>query len=578
MKHHRMGRWALCVMGLAILACVSPQVALFQPTPSPTPTPGFSPDLLTPEATLAITPVATLPRAEQQPTATAAMTATPDFAYLTGDIRLYPGPLHYVGDLISMELVVGNGAQLKNEVDATISIDRQSPPIQAKGYLYDSPLTTNVLVLRWVWDTSNLDSGMHQVMVTLPDTGGQEPQKLSTYVNLLPASARPPQEVGAKWDVRNTACCTLRFVTHTPAERDVYSLADRANKAVAAVEQKMGFPVAKKPVPLTFIGVEWGNGAYTGDEVVLSYVDRAYVANDFDTVLRHEITHWAMRPYGGHEPLLLAEGVAVYIAGGHYKPEPMPERGRALVDMDLYIPLTTLTDQFSAQQHETAYIEAGSFVQYLVETYGWGKFLSLYGSDHLDGSGSRWLDEALRLQYQKGLSDVERDYKAWLMKHDAGTQLNDVRLGIALYNLIRRYQDQYAPYQEALPASQDAVDRKQTAEFMRQANAPENIALEMVFETAGKQLRAGQYAQLEMTLAAVDAALSSGDFSQQPVADSLAIAKALAAAGYEGQSVDISGDSATAQAIHTWPRLQTVALKRSGDSWTVVAAGAVAPH
>jgi hypothetical protein len=91
----------------------------------------------------------------------------------------------------------------------------------------------------------------------------------------------------------------------------------------------------------------------------------------------------------------------------------------------------------------------------------------------------------------------------------------------------------------------------------------------MALASAGQELRAGNYAELEAALAAVNAALD-GNFSTQPVADYLAIAKALSAAGYEGQHVELSGDVATAQAIRTWPRLETLELARGAKGWQIV--------
>jgi hypothetical protein len=322
-------------------------------------------------------------------------------------------------------------------------------------------------------------------------------------------------------------------------------------------------------VLLTFIGNEWGNGAFTQDEVVISYVDRGYLGLDLDTVLRHELTHWALRPLEERTPVILEEGTAVYVSGGHYKPEPLAERGAALVALGDYVPLTELADHFRDIQHETAYIEAGALVEYLSNTYGWGKFLAVYANKDTQNSDSQWLDEVFKQEYRKTLIEVESDFRGWLQRRQPGAQLEDVRLTMALYDTIRRYQELYAPFEVSLPSAKEAITANQTAEYVREASAPENMALEALLASASQDLRAGRYASVSNKVKAIAAVLDKGDFATQPVADYLAIVQALSNAGYEVQRVDLSGDQANVQAIRAWPKIETLSVRRGPHGWQV---------
>lgn len=563
----RTRRLMALVVGAALLtlAC-GPVILPFLPaTPTATPLPGpaliLSPTGLNASPTAPVTPIQ-FPTA--LPTATDLPTATPQSAWLTGEIRVYPGPLHYSGDTLTIEVAVEN---LNSVPDAGLALALDGAVHDVKPYLWRSPLRDDVLVFRWAWDTAS-KTGLHEIKVTLPSTNGARPATLVAHVNLLPADQRPAQESGARWAIRNTACCQIYYVTKTSAARDAAVIDDRATAATVIVERKIGFPISGKPIPLVMIDNVWGNGAFVSDNVVITYVDRDYVGVDLDSVLRHELTHWAMNPITHETPVMLVEGVAVYISGGHYKPEPLPERGAALLQSGLYIPLADLADNFRASQHEIAYAEAGALVDYLAETYSWAKFVNVYGSEGLEGDGSVWLDQAFKAQYHKNLDEIEADFKAWLGQHDPGDQAEDLRLTIELLETIRHYQAIYAPYQEALPGVKDAIEKRAVSEFMREPTEPENIALEAMLLTAGQQLRAGQYGSCEAMLQAVTDALDNGGAS--PVyQDYLAITLAVRDAGYEAQRIDVANNEATVHAIRRWPSLEIIKLVRQGAGWAL---------
>jgi hypothetical protein len=65
--------------------------------------------------------------------------------------------------------------------------------------------------------------------------------------------------------------------------------------------------------------------------------------------------------------------------------------------------------------------------------------------------------------------------------------------------------------------------------------------------------------------------MNAGDadpFSRDPLAtDAFAIAQALASSGYDLQRVEISGETAQAWVIQSWPALQQLDLEKGPDGW-----------
>ena len=541
----------------AILAC-GPLTVSLTPTWSPVATPSPYPSpTATQERVVLPTPL---------PTATPPATATPTSAWLTGEIRLYPGPEHYAGDLISIEVVVENISALTDAQTAALVLDDTTTLSPEAVYAAYSPLREDVLVFRWAWDTTD-QAGRHKLTANIPTGVDGDSQQLSVWVEILPADQRPIQETLAGWAVKNTACCHLSYLTHTAAERDIDEIAQQAERSIAAIEARLGFSIPNRPVPITLIDNIWGNGAYVNEELVISYVDRAYAGANLDYLLRHEAVHWAMRPYQHETPTILVEGVAVYIAGGHYRPEPIPERASALLSLNAFIPLATLATDFYSHQHEIAYIEAAGLVAYLVETYGWNSFIRLYSLQGIGAAETAWLDQALQRVYGVDLAQVERGYIEWLEDHPAGDQITDMRLTRDLYETIRRYEALYSPYQESLPPVTEAIRRGVTAEFIREPVSPENIALEAMLIAANQALLDGRYDECETLIDVINTTLDDGNFTRPPLSDYVAITRTLAAQGYQLQEVGLTGDQAIVQAIRNWPQIETLALVRLDGQW-----------
>ncbi len=549
---------------LAALACGPLAVA---PTSTPVGSSAAGLPALTATPTVLLPSVEPITLPPPQPTPTPIPTPTPPYPWLDGEVRVYPGPLHYAGDRLTVEVVVQNIDRLPSDQHAVLAVDGQ--PLPVEPMVVHSPLRDDVLVFRWAWDTTD-QAGRHRLRVTLPLNLRGEALALDFAVQILPADQRPRQERNARWtQERIPGCCVLNTISETAAHRDVDLIARQAQQAMADVESRLGFRIAGKPVPITLIDNVWGNGGYAANEVVLTYVDRSYVVPDLATTLRHELTHWAMRSRGGNAPAILSEGLAVVVAGGHYRPAPIGERAAALLDLGWYIPLADLADNFWQHQHEIAYLEAAGLVYYLIQTYDMRTFLRMYSTEQPALTGAAWLDAALQDTYNLTLDEVEARYRTWLAAHPAGGQREDVRLTVYLYDTIRRYQDLYAPYQEALPSAEEARAAGQVAEFLREPSEAENIALETMLIAAQRALAGGQYAQAEALVNAVNATLDDGNFTRELVSDYLAIVHAVSDAGYEAQQVQIVDQQAQVVAIRDWPRLETLTLTFDGKAWHI---------
>ena len=496
------------------------------------------------------------------------LTPTPSYPWSAGEVRVFPGPEHYVGDRLTVELVAYNLDELAQPLDVPLYLNDDL--LSSEPFIARSPLRSDALVYRWVLNTNRLTPGQYRLTAYLPDTPQGDQQKIRIYINLLPRDERPEQEVDAAWIQRNTpSCCLLNLITNTAADRDLGYLTNAAEDAVAHIEGVLGRPVEDRPVPITIIDNVWGNGGYLLDEIVITYIDRDYVASDTPVLLRHEIAHWAMRSYAtDYTPALLSEGVAVYLAGGHYKPEDIPARAAALAESGSDLPLVDLADTFWSVQHEAAYMEAAGFVTFLIETYGMDRFLDFYGASGSGSAPSAWLADALDSTYGVSLQGTERAYRIWLSDQPVTDAVReDVRLSMALMDTVRRYQDLYAEYQESLPDSADAIEAGRTAEFIREPHSIYNVTLETMLLAAQHALNTGDTARAAALIDAVSATLSDSDFSRDLVADYLDIAEAVASRGMEAQEITINGDTATIVAADPPPVLHTLTAAFDSGGW-----------
>jgi hypothetical protein len=204
-------------------------------------------------------------------------------------------------------------------------------------------------------------------------------------------------------------------VTGTAAHRDLNQLKGIVELAVQEAATTLGVTV-EKPLHFYLIDRVIGQGGYASSTIVVSYLDRNYVGEGISELVTHEAVHLLDQQFAPSRISFLAEGLAVWVTGGHYKEEDVDQRVQALRESGLYVPLVQLVDDFYAHQHEVGYLQAGGFIQFLVERYGWDEVRSFYGEVGVDTAAtpSQLLDQGLQRHFGRTLAAVEADWLAYL--------------------------------------------------------------------------------------------------------------------------------------------------------------------
>lgn len=527
------------------------------PTPAPTRTP-------TAARAPTAAPVLVSPSPPAPPSPTGSPTPAPT-GLRPEHITFHPGPELYAGDIVSVQ--VNRPAARPEWKEARVKI--------FIGEAVDEPLASDRFgrfgiggraqaTFWWVWDTAGL-AGEQSVTVVLEAESGAQLDSLTVPVMLLPAELRPPPERDARWAQAESVCCVFHYLTGTAAARDLALITTQADQAFERVEERLGVQRERR-LTFTLLSRLLGQGGFAGSEISLTYIDRNPADVDLEIILLHEGTHLLDRQIARERPTLLAEGLAVFIAGGHYKPEDLDRRAAALLVLDRYLPLAELARDFYPQQHEIGYLQAGALVKYLVDAYGWEKFRTMYAGFQPAPDEAKMLEAGLKEHYGKTLAEVEAEWLAHLRALPvAEDEVEDLRLTVALFETLRRYQqllDPAAYYLTAwLPDGRQARKRGIVADFIRSPRAPENVALEALLAAGQEALRRRDFAQAEQLVNAVNATLDSkGLFFDPLAARYLRTVHDLAAQGYEVQTLDLLAAPPRATAIRNWPALETIIL------------------
>lgn len=507
-------------------------------TVSPTP---FLPAIATPSQALSSEP---LPTAQTPATETGFQ------------LRWHPdGPL-FAGDRLSLEVIAPAGEELSGkslQVQVRTLAGEQSigmadfAPYGLGGRLQAT--------LWWFWDTSGLAARPYELTFTVLPEG----QTWQETVTLLPAADLPVVEREASWTSVESQCCTLYYVTGSAAERDLAKLLAMVDEQASDASQKLGVQVTEK-IPIVLLPRVLGHGGFTAQEIAVSYLDRNYAGSGTELTIHHEIVHWLDDKLGCDlRPSLLVEGLAVYLTGGHFKPEPLMARAATLLapvsstnddpdaagkpvetptanalayGLDRYIPLAELADNFYPSQHEIGYLEAGALVEYMVETWGWTAFVDFYRDIHSQPqpaestlttggspvsqtpypSQSTAIEAALQDHFQLNLEELEQNFITALRQETLTPALvEDVRLSVDYFDTLRRYQQLLDPSAYYLYAwLADTVAMRQrgiVADYLRKPVEADNQSLELMFIEADTALRAGDNVRTAELLAAINAEL-----------------------------------------------------------------------
>lgn len=523
-------------------------------------------------------------------------------------VRWHPdGPL-YSGDRISVEVIpekAGNlsGKALKVELE-TGQGAKTLGTSKFENYGLGNRLQATLV---WFWDTTDLNPGEYSIRFTvLP-----EEYSWTETVRLLAANELPGPEARAKWQTVEGQCCRVYYLSGTAAERDISGLVTRLDEQAAEISDQLG-STAEEKISVVLLPRVLGHGGFTSDSIAVSYLDRNYAGSGTDIVLHHELVHWLDGKAGGDlRPSLLIEGLAVYLTGGHFKPEPIIQRAAALLPaaegcttpggetitattgcgLDRFVPLKELADNFYPSQHEIGYIEAGALVEYMVQRWGWEAFNSFYRDIHppaqptADKNGDNLQSEAIESGLHKHFGIDFKTLEDLFITRLREVKLTpegaaDVRVSIEYYETMRRYQQLLDPSAYFLFAwlvdSTRMREEGITGDYLRHPGRPENITLELMFAAADAALRNGKSAQAVEILTAIGEALDRiAEGVENPlganamVQDYAELAQVVERAGYQPQRVELEGDQAKVWVSAGGSDLTILEIRRGLQGWQV---------
>ena len=514
-------------------------------------------------------------------------------------VRVHPDGKLYVGDRVSFEVVIPQdsaGAVEKVRVQLNDGGLKQIGEAQAAPFGIGGRLEAT---FTWAWDTQGLQAGDYELVFSILPDGSTWTQTIT----LLPQDKLPEAEKGAEWRSATSACCKVYYISGTEAERDLPGLLKLADEQAQDAERRMGVQ-AGDPITITLIPRLLGQGGFADRGISVSYLDRNYSAGSMDIILHHEMIHILDNRLGGDlRPSLLEEGLAVYMTGGHFKPEPLLPRAATLLatagnsklpGLGWYIPLRELADHFYISQHEIGYLEGAALVAYIVERWGWLAFDEFYRDIHPqpDGSQAKAIEVSLVKHFNLTLDELEAAFLDTLQNQTpVPGQQEDVRQSVHYYDTVRRYQeilDPSAYYLTTwLPDAREMRRRNIVADWLRRPTETANLALETLLAETGRELMQGNDTLVEQNLTAVNRvldAIQAGEadpFAKDAKAlDYYEIVQALQRGGfwidplYRGeitpQRIQVSGDQAQAWVSLKGPGLRQVSLARMPGGWRLL--------
>ncbi len=439
-------------------------------------------------------------------------------------------------------------------------------------------------VFEWAWDTSGL-TGDHEIRVLIdPENtiqmGDENPNNNEVVLTatVLAAGRQPTREAAGEWVTVNTACCVVHVVSGTAAERDLEQLNASLETAVQQAVNRIGVQ-PNKPLQVYFIDRVLGQGGFAGSDMVVSYVDRRYAGGGLHELLVHEAVHVLDQQIAPQRISILAEGLAVWASGGHYKPEDIVQRSAALLALNSYVPLAQLANDFYPVQHEIGYLQAAGFVSYLIDRGGWLTFSEFY-NDVTAGDAptlAEALDLNLRTYYGIGLAEMETEWLTYLRGlTPSQAVIDDLATTIRYYNVMRDYQQAYDPtayfLTAWLPHPTAVREQGNPADLTRRPRTENNITLEVMLEAADTALRTGDYSRANVLLDSISRIIDNGGMFIDPMSlNYLKIVQAAAEYGYELHEVDLAGETARAMATQA-PRnnLTSLQMLLRGQEWVIL--------
>ncbi len=207
--------------------------------------------------------------------------------------------------------------------------------------------------------------------------------------------------------VYTTPHLSIHYLPGSGAERTVGVFADDAEAAIVHIQTSLGVQLsAREDIYLAytfFPPPDSGVKGYTlsGDHAILLMYDGSGTRDERQYMVAHELTHQiAHDGIGTAASVMLSEGLAMdmeqryMLRNGDVS---LDGFARAVLDDGSYIPITALSNGnvgFLGQLfYRRPYDEAGSFVHYLIITYGVARFKRVYTTDdYVDTYGATLFD------------------------------------------------------------------------------------------------------------------------------------------------------------------------------------------
>lgn len=563
----------LSIIFLVSLACQAVIPATPTIVPSQTPTNTVTPTL--PPPTQTNTPTIIPPILP---------TSKPSNLFPDFQIQIHPDDGLFQGDFVSLEVIAPPNLDLEN---TEVVVQIGDTVIGTAGFSTYGIGRRYQATLPWVWDTSGIEAGTHALNFSLQHIG----ITWTHTITLQAKSQLPWPGENAQWATAESECCLIYYITNTAADRDLQQLLGQADTQADHAAEILNIAFTQ-PLEVTLMPRVVGQGGFARGDMYVSYLDRNYVGNNFETVLHHEMIHILDGLLSeASQPSILVEGLAVYLTGGHYKTEPLLPRAAALLPpmntepgLDWYIPLASLTDDFYNSQHEIGYIQAGALVEFIVNTWGWEVFSEFYWNLQIasEETHSQALDTGLKEYLGITLPQLEEQFLTALTGVTVTDDLfNNVRLTVEIYEAARRYQqilDPSAYFLTAwLPDGYEMRQRGIVADLLRHPSQLENIALETLLVAANQSWQNGDYTRSQNALNAVVSVLdaielqSNSPFTTHPLAwDHLSIVNILLEAGFHVQQIVVEGKTAQAWVYSNSTDLEIIQFQNIEGKWETV--------
>lgn len=368
---------------------------------------------------------------------------------------------------------------------------------------YTGPLSTST---RMSYRLDALQEGLTRTLTAgheldywwlVRDTAGESARAGGTVFlgpnlqSLVATPAPEPPPVDFQWSVSETQRFQLYYMPDTAAERDLSHLGQLAEASLEEIRSVLEIPFDDQMSVYLVPRVFWqGGAAYSGKIQLISYLDRNYTSVETWSYFTHEGAHALAQDLlqpkenGGGPDGVLIEGLAVWASDGHYRREPIDAWAAYVTGSEDYLPLEKLrAGPFYDFQHETSYLEGGSFVKYLIERYGLDRFKQLYGQT----TGKAADDEVLvRKLYGKDYGGLEAE---WLTHLESVTptpeQMENWLLKVRFFDLMRRYETELDADARVLPSSPPPEWTSDTLKvFLGRKQARLNVVLEMALIAA----------------------------------------------------------------------------------------------